>query len=32
VRESMHRMRDENVAEATEVLTREVPKRRLRVA
>lgn len=32
VRESMHRMRDESVADATDVLTREVPKRRLRVA
>jgi predicted acylesterase/phospholipase RssA len=32
VRQSMDKMRDEDVAEATEALTREVPKRRLRVA
>ncbi|HSQ00071.1 MAG TPA: hypothetical protein VL049_22840, partial [Candidatus Dormibacteraeota bacterium] len=32
VRESVDRIRDENVADATDALTREVPKRRLRVA
>ena len=32
VRESVDRIRDESVADATDALTREVPKRRLRVA
>ncbi|MFN8644532.1 MAG: hypothetical protein U0802_23790 [Candidatus Binatia bacterium] len=32
VRESVDRMRDESVADTTDALTREVPKRRLRVA
>jgi predicted acylesterase/phospholipase RssA len=32
VRQSMDKIREENVAEATEALTREVPRRRLRVA
>ncbi len=32
VRESVDRIRDESVANATDALTREVPKRRLRVA
>jgi predicted acylesterase/phospholipase RssA len=32
VRQSMGKMREEDVVEATEALTREVPKRRLRVA
>ena len=32
VRDSMDKMREEDVAEATEALTREVPRRRLSVA
>src|SRR5579862_1297793 len=32
VRQSMDKIREENVVEATEALTREVPRRRLRVA
>ena len=32
VRQSMDRIREDNLAEATEALTREVPRRRLRVA
>src|SRR5262249_36936435 len=32
VRQSMGKIRDEGIAEATEALTREVPRRRLRVA
>jgi predicted acylesterase/phospholipase RssA len=32
VRQGVERIRDEDVAEATDVLTREVPRRRLRVA
>jgi NTE family protein len=32
VRQSMDKIREENVADATEALTREVPRRRLRVA
>jgi hypothetical protein len=32
VRHSMDKMREDDVVEATEALTREVPRRRLRVA